>query len=169
MGKFIYFNKHSWFAQCWPHTVELFQMSVSPSYRSIFRHGCSLFVMMLSAELFDFMQVSFYSKLELRKAHLALSMPLDFTTCVQRLKKRQPLTQSHLQCKLKFSEQGGLWQMVQSSSSFLILLIDCIDFGAWKLFVDLCSCGLIKTLHIVCHGRFSLLKSEMLAGQQWKA
>ncbi len=42
VGKFIYFNKHSWFAQRWPHTVKLFQMSVRLSYKSIFRLGCSV-------------------------------------------------------------------------------------------------------------------------------
>lgn len=49
--------------QHWPRTVELFQTSVCLSYRPIFRHGCALFVMMLSAKHFDFMQVSFCSKL----------------------------------------------------------------------------------------------------------
>lgn len=38
--------------------TQLFQTGMCLSYRPIFRHGCSLFVMMLSAVLSDFMQVS---------------------------------------------------------------------------------------------------------------
>lgn len=49
------------------HSADLAQTSVRLSYGPIFRHGCSLFEMMLSAESFDFMQVSFYGKFSSEK------------------------------------------------------------------------------------------------------
>lgn len=61
MGKFIYFKKHSGFAEHWLCTDEC----VCVCLRFIFRYGGSLFVMMLSAELF-----LFHAGVVLRQIHL---------------------------------------------------------------------------------------------------
>lgn len=62
------------------HSASLKQCSffsgVSLSGGPIFRHGCSVFVMMLSAQRSDFLQVSFYNK-SLTDPRLGLSAPSD--------------------------------------------------------------------------------------------